>query len=137
MSDAARLEFAYPRVGLTGDGGSTFFLSRLIGLRKARGIVLLDEPIAPAEAVDLDLATEVVAADELDERRREVADDLATGPTRAFGATRRLLPESFGRDLEGQLAAEAEAVVGATGTADYRRDYGAFFGDGTPEFEGR
>ncbi len=137
VSDAARLEFAYPRVGLTGDGGSTFFLPRLVGLRKAREIVLLDEPISPEEAVNLDLATEVVPADELDERRREVADELAMGPTRAFGATRRLLLDSFDRSLEGQLAAETDAIVSATGTEDYQRGYEAFFGDGDPDFEGK
>jgi 2-(1,2-epoxy-1,2-dihydrophenyl)acetyl-CoA isomerase len=136
VSDEARLEFAYPRVGLTGDGGSTFFLPRLVGLRKAREIVLLDEPIAPAEAVDLDLATEVVPADDLGERRREVASDLAAGPTRAYAATRQLLLDSFDRGLESQLAAETDAIVGATETGDYQRGYEAFFADEPAEFEG-
>lgn len=137
VGDEARLEFAYPRVGLTADGGSTFLLPRLVGLRKAREIVLLDEPISPTEAVELGLATEVVPTDNLEERRREVAADLAEGPTHAYGETKRLLLDSLGRGLEGQLAAETDAIVGATRTGDYRRGYEAFFGDGDPNFEGR
>ncbi|MEF8855492.1 MAG: enoyl-CoA hydratase/isomerase family protein, partial [Haloarculaceae archaeon] len=63
LSEEARLEYAYPRIGLTGDGGATFFLPRLVGLRAAKEIVLLDEPIGAERARDLGLATEVVAAD--------------------------------------------------------------------------
>jgi 2-(1,2-epoxy-1,2-dihydrophenyl)acetyl-CoA isomerase len=136
VSDEARLEFAYPRIGLTGDGGSTFFLPRLVGLRKAREIVLLDEPIGPEEAVELNLATEVVPTDDLEERRREVAGDLAEGPTHAYSETKRLLLESFERDLDSQLAAETNAMVEATDSGDYRRGYEAFYGDEPPSFEG-
>ena len=137
VSTEARLEFAYPRVGLTGDSGSTFLLPRLVGLRKAREITLLDEPISPGEAVDIGLATEVVPAEELDERRRTVADNLADGPTRAYAATRQLLLDSFDRGLEAQLAAETDAIVDATKTEDYRRGYDAFFEDDPADFEGR
>ncbi len=83
MSTEARLEFAYPRVGLTGDGGSMFLLPRLVGLRKAREITLLDELISAAEAANLGLATEAVPAEELDERRRTVAANRSTDPNPA------------------------------------------------------
>lgn len=136
VSEEARLEFAYPRIGLTGDGGSTFLLPRIVGLRKAREIVLLDEPIPPEEAVELGLATEVIPADDLEKRRREVAGDLAEGPTHAYRETKRLLLGSFGRNLDGQLAAETDALVGATDTGDYQRGYEAFYGDEPASFEG-
>lgn len=48
FTEDARLEYVYPRIGLTGDGGTTFFLPRLVGLRRARETLLLDEPIEPA-----------------------------------------------------------------------------------------
>lgn len=137
VSDEATLDYAYPRIGLTGDGGSTFFLPRLVGLRKAKEIALLGEPIPPEEAVDLGLATEVVPAADLDDRLDEVAERLASGPTAAFGATKRLMTESFDRNLEGQLAAETEEIAEATKTEDYARGYEAFFGDGSPDFVGR
>jgi 2-(1,2-epoxy-1,2-dihydrophenyl)acetyl-CoA isomerase len=136
VSDEARLEYAYTQVGLTGDGGSTFFLPRLVGLRKAREIALLDEAIGPSEAVDLGLASEVVANTDLGDRRRAVTEELASGPTHAYGELKRLLLESFDRGLEEQLAAETEAIAGATATQDYERGYAAFFGEDSPEFEG-
>lgn len=137
LSDEARLEYAYPRVGLTGDGGSTFFLPRLVGLRRAKEIVLLDEPIDPEKAVELGLATEVVPADEFEDRLQDLATTLAEGPTQALGRTKRLLTESFGNAIEEQLAAETEVIAEATRTDDFARGLDAFFGDGDPEFTGR
>lgn len=137
VSDGARLEYAYPRIGLTGDGGSTFYLPRLVGLRKAREIVLLDEPISPEEAVDLGLATEVVPADELDGRLAEMGERLAAKPTKAVGATKRLLTESFARSIEEQLSAETEQISLATDTEDYQRGIAAFGSDEGAEFVGR
>lgn len=137
MSDEARLEYAYGRIGLTGDGGSTFWLPRLVGLRRAKEIALLDEPIDADYAVTLGLVTESVPADEFEERVGSVADRLAQGPTKAFGATKRLMTESFENGLAEQMAAETDVIAGATHTEDYRRGYEAFFGDDDAEFTGK
>ncbi|NHN60859.1 MULTISPECIES: enoyl-CoA hydratase/isomerase family protein [Halorussus] len=136
-SDEARFEYAYPRVGLTGDGGSTFLLPRLVGLRRAKEIALLDEPIDPERAVDLGIATEVVADDEFDDRLDELASRLAEGPTKALGRVKRLMTEGFDRRLEDQLAAETNAIAESTRTEDYARGHDAFYGDDDPEFVGR
>lgn len=137
LSENARLEFAYPRIGLTGDGGSTFFLPRLVGLRTAKEILLFDEPIDPASAVELGLATETAPADEFDDRLDELARQLASGPTQALGAAKQLMTESFDSGLAEQLAAETDAIAEATKTEDYERGIKAFFGDGEPEFTGQ
>lgn len=137
LSDEARLEFAYPRIGLTADGGSTFFLPRLVGLRTAKEIVLLDEPISPERAVEMGLATETVPAGEFDDRLEELASELAGGPTFALGNATRLMTESFDRSLESQLAAETDTIAKATRTGDFGRGLDAFFGDGEPEFTGQ
>ncbi|MFC4438642.1 MULTISPECIES: enoyl-CoA hydratase/isomerase family protein [Natrialbaceae] len=137
LGEDATLKFAYPGIGLTGDGGSTFFLPRLVGLRTAKEIVLRDEPITPEQAVAMGLANEVAPADEFDDRLGEVAADLAAGPTRALGTAARLLTDSYERSLESQLAAEADAIAEATRTEDYERGLEAFFGDGDPDFVGR
>lgn len=137
VSEGARLDFAYQRMGLTGDCGSTFFLPRLVGLRRAKELVLLQEPIEPDRAVELGLATETVSEDELDERLNEVAGQLASGPTKAFGATKQLMTESFERELPAQLAAETDTIADATHTEDYDRGYTAFFSDDDPKFVGR
>jgi 2-(1,2-epoxy-1,2-dihydrophenyl)acetyl-CoA isomerase len=108
-----------------------------VGLRTAKEILLLDEPISPEEAVDMGLATEVVPADEFDDRLDELAHQLASGPTHALGKTKRLMAESFDRSLEAQLAAETEVIADATHTEDFSRGVDAFFGDGDPEFTGQ
>jgi 2-(1,2-epoxy-1,2-dihydrophenyl)acetyl-CoA isomerase len=134
--DDARFEFAYPAIGLSADGGSTYFLPRLVGLRRALDIALRDEPIGAAEAVDIGLATETVPADEFDEHLASVAADLADGPTMAYARTRRLLHESLDRSLGGQLAAETDNIAHLAHTDDYHYGYEAFFGDDDPSFTG-
>lgn len=137
VAEDARLEFAYPRIGLTGDGGATFLLPRLVGLRRAKEIALLDEPIDADYAVSLGLATESVPTDEFETRLHDLAHRLASGPTAALSATKRLLTESFDRDLAQQLAEETDTIARATRTEDYGHGHEAFFEKGEPEFVGR
>lgn len=136
VSEDARLEYAYPRIGLTGDGGSTFFLPRLVGLRRAKEILLLDDPIGPERAVDLGIATETVPSDGFEERLTELTEEVAAGPTKAYGAARQLMTESFERSLPAQLAAETDAIARATRTDDYTRGHAAFNRGETPTFTG-
>lgn len=136
-SESARLEFAYPRIGLSGDGGATYFLPRLVGRRRAREIALLDEPISADRAVELGLATEVVPDGEFEDRLAAVATDLAAGPTRAHAEVKRLLDRSHARDLRSQLAAETDSLARLTRTDDYARGIEAFPTDESPEFDGR
>ncbi|QSG02682.1 enoyl-CoA hydratase/isomerase family protein [Natranaeroarchaeum sulfidigenes] len=136
VSEDARFEFAYPRLGLSGDGGITHFLPDLVGHRRAREIVLLDEPIDAEKAVELGLATEVVPASSFDDRVEELASELANGPTRAFGATKRLLTNSHTRSLDDHLDAETNTIARLAGTDDYARGHEAFFEESEPEFEG-
>jgi 2-(1,2-epoxy-1,2-dihydrophenyl)acetyl-CoA isomerase len=135
ITDSARLEFAYPRIGLSGDGGSTYLLPRLVGRRRAQELVFRDEPVAAEEAADIGLVTETVSANALEARLEAEAERLASGPTRAHAATKRLLAESFDNSLSAQLDAEAETVAGLTNTEDFSRGHAAF-GDDDPEFVG-
>jgi 2-(1,2-epoxy-1,2-dihydrophenyl)acetyl-CoA isomerase len=135
-SEDARFEFAYPRIGLSGDGGSTYFLPRLVGLRRALEFALRDEPVGGAEAAEIGLATEAVPADEFDDRLAEVAAGLADGPTRAYGATVRLLRSSESRSLGAQLTAETDQIARLAGTDDFAAGIAAFFGDEEPTFIG-
>ncbi|WP_439026842.1 enoyl-CoA hydratase/isomerase family protein [Haloarchaeobius sp. DT45] len=132
----SRFEFTYPRIGLSGDGGSTWFLPRLVGYRKAREIALLDEPIPAEQAVADGLATEVVADEDWPDRVDEIATDLGTGPTKAYGTVKRLLNKSNDRGLSAQLSAEKDAISRLANSGDYERGYAAFFGDEEAEFEG-
>jgi len=134
--ESARFEYSYPRVGLSGDAGATWFLPRLVGMRRAREFLLLDEPASATDAVDMGLATEVVDADDWDDRVDAVATDLATGPTKAYGAAKRLLNRSYERTLDTQLTAEKDAIAALARTDDYAAGYRAFFTKETPTFRG-
>lgn len=137
MADSARIEFAYPRIGLSADGGSTFFLPRLVGLRRAQELAFRDEPVGAEEAAAIGLATAAVPDAAFEDRLAEVAAELAAGPTRAYATTKALLRTSYDRSLEGQLAREAETLTALTSTGDYQRGIQAFFGDEPAEFRGQ
>jgi len=136
-AESARFEFAYPRIGFCGDGGSTYLLPRLVGLRRTQELVFRDEPIGAEEAERIGLVTETVPDGELTDRLTEEAERLAAGPTKGYGAAKRLLAESFDNPLAAQLAAEAETIAELTNTTDFERGHAAFGGDEPPEFAGR
>jgi 2-(1,2-epoxy-1,2-dihydrophenyl)acetyl-CoA isomerase len=132
----ARFEYSYPRVGLSGDAGATWFLPRLVGMRRAREFLLLDEPVDADDAVDMGLATETVDADDWDDRVRDVATDVASGPTKAYATAKRLLNRSYERTLNTQLTAEKDAIARLATSDDYATGYDAFFSKEAPAFEG-
>ena len=136
MAESARFEFAYPRIGLSADGGSSYFLPRLVGLRRAQEIAFRDEPVGAEEAVGMGLATEAVPDEELEDRLAEEAAQLADGPTLAHAATKALLRQSLDRQLDEQMATEASTIAGLTGTDDYQIGIEAFFAKESPEFRG-
>ncbi|WP_254862727.1 enoyl-CoA hydratase/isomerase family protein [Halovivax gelatinilyticus] len=137
MSESARIEYAYPKIGLSGDGGITWLLPRLVGLRRAQSFTLLGEAFEPTEAVEYGLVTETAPADAFDERLAEIAEKLASGPTRAYGTIRQLLFAGADRSLDAHLVDERDRLTDLTGTTDYASGVGTFFEDGEPEFVGR
>jgi len=136
-SEKASFIEAFIHVGLIPDSGSTFLLPRLVGLAKATELCLLGEKVTAEETLRLGLVQKVVAAEQLLPAAMELAHRLAALPTRAIGLTKRLLNQSFGNDLEGQLAAEAFAQTTAGGTADHLEGVRAFLEKRPANFEGR
>ncbi len=135
-AESARFEFAYPRIGFSGDGGSTYLLPRLVGFRRAQEIAFRDEPISSGEAEEIGLVTEVVDDGELDGRLADEAARLASGPTNGYAETKRLLTQSFETPLDAQLADEAGSIARLTNTEDFARGHAAFGSDDEPEFVG-
>ncbi len=137
MSADAGLNMAFSAVGLAADSGSSWTLQRLVGMAKAKELLLQPSTIPAAQALELGLVTEVVPAAEVAGRARELAVRLAAGPTVAYGAIRRSLAFSAGHGIEESLDME-RAMMELTGsTDDHRRAVASFLAKQKPTFEGR
>lgn len=135
-SEAAKFTLAYSGVGLSPDGGASWFLPRLIGLRKAQELVLMNPRLDANEAHAIGLVTSVVPLAELDETARQVAAGLAKGATRAFARSRSLLWESSETSLDCQLSREARFISLSVSEADGREGVAAFREGREPQFKG-
>jgi 2-(1,2-epoxy-1,2-dihydrophenyl)acetyl-CoA isomerase len=133
---SARLTMAYTAAGLSPDGGTTFFLPRLVGHRRAAELALLNERLAAEEARDLGLVSRVVPDADLAGEADALAARLAAGPAGAYAAVKRLLRASGSASLAEQLAAEAEAIAANAGSADGREGVAAFLEKRPPVFGG-
>jgi len=127
----------FARLGLTGDGGWSYFLPRLVGIRRAQELALEGRVLGAAEALEWGLVTRVLPVAEIEAEARRVAERFATGPTLALGGMRRLLRESWGASVREQLAAELDAITAAGNTADGREGVTAFAQKRGPRFTGR
>ncbi len=137
VAESAGFNLAFAAIGLSGDSGSTWWLPRLIGMDRAKQLLLLPRTVGAAEALELGLATEVVADAALPARVGELAALLAAGPTVAYGALRRALAYSATHDLEAALANEADLMHLTGATADHEAAVTAFLAKQQPNFQGR
>ncbi len=136
-AEDARFVLAYPRIGASPDGGSTWALPRVLGLRRALGFALLGEDLDTATALQIGLINQAVPAAALLEHAMAVATRLAAGPTLAYGRTKSLLRTSLDHDLPSHLEAERAAFVAGAATADFREGVGAFMGKRAARFSGQ
>jgi 2-(1,2-epoxy-1,2-dihydrophenyl)acetyl-CoA isomerase len=138
MSANAIMTTAFAKVGFSGDYGGTFFMSQLIGTAKARQLYYLSERVSAEQALDLGLTNWVCEAEELAAKTKEIADQLAAGPTVAF----RYMKENFARaiasgDVDDCLDLEATHHVHCGQTEDHRNATKAFVEKREPVFNGR
>ncbi len=136
-AEGTKFVTAFAALGLSGDGGGTWHLPRLIGARRAAQAYLRNTPIEATEALEWGLINEIVPADELRPRAVALATDLARGPTRAFARIRALLRDSWHNDLATQLGLEIEALKATADTADAAEGLSALRAKRPPRFTGR
>jgi 2-(1,2-epoxy-1,2-dihydrophenyl)acetyl-CoA isomerase len=135
-SDRAWFEWAYFKTGLTGAESSTFFLPRLLGLRKALELVLLNPRLSAAEALDWGLINRVFPHESLDSEALRIATQLADAPTAAVGVAKNLLNQAAGMDrLDVHLDAELTELARIADGANFAEGISAFFEKRAPEFE--
>jgi 2-(1,2-epoxy-1,2-dihydrophenyl)acetyl-CoA isomerase len=128
---------AFTRIGLVPDAGSTFFLPRLIGTARAKGLTLLAEPLAAAQAEAWGLIWKAVPDDMLMAEAMALARKLAQGPTFALGLTKAAIDASLENDLDSQLALERDFQQAASGSQDFREGVTAFLEKRPARFAGK
>jgi 2-(1,2-epoxy-1,2-dihydrophenyl)acetyl-CoA isomerase len=137
-SERAIFEWAYGKSALTGAESSTFFLPRLVGLRRALTMAFLNPRLDARKALDWGLVSEVFPAERFDEEVLALARRLAEGPTRSFGVTKALMNQAvFGDRLDVHLDQELTSLSRVADGADYAEGMAAFFEKRPPRFEGK
>lgn len=136
-SDTAKFTSAYTRIGLTPDGSSTYFLTRVIGRRRALEMYLTNRTITAQEALDWGLVNRVVPSADLNKEVDQLAKDIAAGPTLAHGGVKRLVLMSPNDTLESQMERETREITRMVGTKDAQDGIAAFVAKQKPTFEGR
>jgi 2-(1,2-epoxy-1,2-dihydrophenyl)acetyl-CoA isomerase len=131
---AAHFTLAYTAIGMSPDGGTTWLLPRLLGLRTAQELCLRNRRVKADEAARLGLVTRVTAEGELAKDADALAQELAGSAVTALGATRRLLLESFSNSLETQMELESRAIAGQARTYEGREGIAAFVEKRPPRF---
>jgi 2-(1,2-epoxy-1,2-dihydrophenyl)acetyl-CoA isomerase len=135
-ASSAKLVMAYTGIGLVPDGGSTFYLPRIVGVQRALDLALTNRVLTADEACAWGLVSRVVADDALADEAESLARSVASGPTGALGAAKRLMRSSLARDLEAQLSHEAELMIIAGESDDGREGVEAFSEKRPPTFLG-
>jgi 2-(1,2-epoxy-1,2-dihydrophenyl)acetyl-CoA isomerase len=136
-SQRSTFEYAYFKTALTGAESSTFFLPKLIGLRRAMDLALLGRRLSALEAHDLGLVSLVVADRDFEDEVGALARRLAAGPTASYAAAKQLMNDAAGVDrLDGHLDRELALLARAADGPDFAEGLAAFFAKRAPRFEG-
>lgn len=136
-AEGTKFATGFGKIGISGDCGTSWFLPRLIGLRRATEMYLEDRVILAATAAEWGLVNRVVTPEALAEEAENTVRRLAAGPTRAFGEIRRLLRESDRSTLAEQLSAETDALRRTGASADAPAAIASFLAKRRPTFAGK
>ena len=128
---------AFVNIGLVPDGGSTWLLPRLIGLRRTQELIFENRELSAAEAVEWGLATRTVPEGTALESAIALANKFAKGPTQAFASSRRMLHASFNNDFFTQTDIETREIGANMTGADGQEGLEAFISKRPPAFTGR
>ncbi|MAL78381.1 MAG: enoyl-CoA hydratase [Sneathiella sp.] len=135
-SEDAFVTLAYIGIGTSPDGGGTFMLPRVVGMKKAMEIAMLGDRFDAETAKDLGLINFVVPTDDLESETAKLAKRLANGPTVAIGRTKQLLNHSLQHSLEEQLSLEAQGFAFCASSNDWAEGVTAFKEKRRPVYKG-
>ncbi|MBI5606047.1 MAG: enoyl-CoA hydratase/isomerase family protein [Deltaproteobacteria bacterium] len=135
-AEGTRFGTAYLAIGLSPDGGTSFFLPKVMGFHRAKYFAFASEMIDAAAGQQLGFVSKVVKSENLIAEAAKIAGKLASGPAWAIGKTKELLNSSFTQTLESQLESESNELAFAMGTADFEEGFEAFLAKRSPKFKG-
>lgn len=134
-SESAFVTTAYARIGLSGDYGVNWLLTRLVGTSRARELMFSAERIPAARCESLGLVNHVFPDDGFDEAALDFAKKFARGPRTAMGLMKDNLENALTMDLLEALDAEAENLIKSTKSPDHLKAARAFVEKREPSFD--
>jgi 2-(1,2-epoxy-1,2-dihydrophenyl)acetyl-CoA isomerase len=137
IADTGSFNTAFAGIALSCDSGSSWTLPRLIGIAKAKDLLMFPRSVPAAEALELGMVNQVVSPGELQDVAGRLARTLAAGPTLAYGAIRRSVAFSAGHSLSESTAQEAVQMAHTGGSQDHATAVAAFLAKEKPAFRGR
>jgi len=136
-SRTARFAEPFVQRGLTPDSGGSFMLPRLVGVARAKEMLLLGEPVDAEQAYAWGLVTRLVDDDALEAETAALVERLAQAPTVAIGLTKSLVHGSLESSLTQALEREAVVEELAIRSRDFKEGLAAFVEKRDPRFDGR
>jgi 2-(1,2-epoxy-1,2-dihydrophenyl)acetyl-CoA isomerase len=133
-AESASFTMAYTRAGLSPDGSSTYYLPRLIGVRKTQELMLTNRTLSAQDASQWGLVTEVVPDAELADRANALADQMAATSRQSNGAVKALLLTTFKNGIEEQMELEGRLIAERADSSDGREGVDAFLAKRKAEF---
>jgi enoyl-CoA hydratase/carnithine racemase len=138
LARSASFAFLFTRVGLAGaDMGAAYLLPRLVGFGRAMELLVLGDDLSAERALEIGLATQVVADDELPAATEALARRLADGPALAYSTTKVLLTRELDLDLAGAIELEALGQALMMQSEDHREFHAAWAEGRRPDWTGR
>ena len=136
-SEAAQFNTAYTKIGLSPDGGSTFFLPRYVGMKRAIELTMLADMFDAKAAASMGIINRAVAADQLEQEVAALAERLSNGATQAFARAKKLINQSFVTPIDKQLDDEIAYFAECAVTEDFKEGVTAFVEKRKPRFVGK
>ncbi|OYV66556.1 MAG: hypothetical protein B7Z74_10910 [Deltaproteobacteria bacterium 21-66-5] len=133
---SARFTLGYQNIGLSPDGGMTFFLARAVGAQRAMEMTLFSRVLPATRAAEWGLVQEIFPDSEFSAEVEALADRLASGPTLAYSRAKELYNRALSQPLEAQLEEERQNISRCAGSRDFREGVSAFLEKRPARFEG-
>lgn len=132
--DGTRFTQGFIRIGLSPDGGGTYFLPRLVGYARACELTMYPTELDAKTALNWGLINQVVPADAFEDKVKKTAERLANGPTITIGRTKSLLNQTYNRSLVEQMEAERLAQIENAASENFEEGLKAFIDRRQPKF---